>query len=68
MLSWKDSNPHKQNQNLRCYHYTTRQWFFNAANIEIFFLVNPIKPMFLKNYFQTENRNAMLANYIMESS
>ena len=25
MLSWKDSNPHKQNQNLRCYHYTTRQ-------------------------------------------
>ena len=27
-VSWlprRDSNPNKQNQNLRCYHYTTRQ-------------------------------------------
>lgn len=24
-LSWKDSNPHRRNQNPTCYHYTTRQ-------------------------------------------
>ena len=25
-LPRRDSNPNKQNQNLLCYHYTTRQW------------------------------------------
>ena len=25
MLPWKDSNPHRRNQNPTCYHYTTRQ-------------------------------------------
>lgn len=24
-LPWKDSNPHRRNQNPTCYHYTTRQ-------------------------------------------
>ena len=26
VLSGKDSNPHRQNQNLKCYRYTTGQW------------------------------------------
>ena len=32
-LPRRDSNPNKQNQNLRCYHYTTRQWelFYEMA-------------------------------------
>ena len=34
-LSWKDSNPHRRNQNPTCYHYTTRQsvckTFFSLA-------------------------------------
>ena len=25
LLPWKDSNPHRRNQNPTCYHYTTRQ-------------------------------------------
>ena len=25
VLPWKDSNPHRRNQNPTCYHYTTRQ-------------------------------------------
>ncbi len=25
-LPWKDSNPHRRNQNPTCYHYTTRQF------------------------------------------
>ena len=27
VLPWKDSNPHRRNQNPTCYHYTTRQFF-----------------------------------------
>ena len=27
LLPWKDSNPHRRNQNPTCYHYTTRQFF-----------------------------------------
>ena len=53
LLSWKDSNPHKQNQNLRCYHYTTRQWFC-AANIEIFIMRRAILTEF---YFFVETIN-----------
>ncbi len=26
VLPWKDSNPHRRNQNPTCYHYTTRQF------------------------------------------
>lgn len=26
-MPWKDSNPHRRNQNPTCYHYTTRQFF-----------------------------------------
>ncbi len=29
MLGEKDSNPHKQNQNLPCYHYTIPQLILN---------------------------------------
>ena len=25
-LPWKDSNPHRRNQNPTCYHYTTRHY------------------------------------------
>ncbi len=28
LLSWKDSNPHKRNQNPVCYRYTTGQFSF----------------------------------------
>ena len=27
LLPRKDSNPHRRNQNPKCYHYTTRQFF-----------------------------------------
>lgn len=28
VLPWKDSNPHRRNQNPTCYHYTTRQFSY----------------------------------------
>lgn len=31
-LPWKDSNPHRRNQNPTCYHYTTRQLIGVSAN------------------------------------
>lgn len=41
-LSWKDSNPHRRNQNPTCYHYTTRQFVswcvcFTGAKLRTFF-------------------------------
>ncbi len=30
-MSWRDSNPHRRNQNPTCYHYTTRQSCFNLS-------------------------------------
>lgn len=53
-LSWKDSNPHRRNQNPTCYHYTTRQFLclclsnlllkkdlfvFDTAKVDTFFLL-----------------------------
>ena len=41
-LSWKDSNPHRRNQNPTCYHYTTRQsvckTFFLFGSLAVFVL------------------------------
>lgn len=36
-LSWKDSNPHRRNQNPKCYHYTTGQICFANAKLRIYF-------------------------------
>ncbi len=42
MLPRKDSNPHRRNQNPKCYHYTTRQccFCFASAKLTIFFIIN----------------------------
>lgn len=40
-LSWKDSNPHRRNQNPTCYHYTTRHCvghFLMTVQRYVFFL------------------------------
>lgn len=37
LLSWKDSNPHKRNQNPVCYRYTTGQFFFLRCKGNTFF-------------------------------
>lgn len=34
LLSHKDSNLNKQDQNLLCYHYTMRQYFVNLGGLE----------------------------------
>lgn len=34
LLPWKDSNPHRRNQNPTCYHYTTRQFKNIFAKVE----------------------------------
>ena len=33
LLSWKDSNPRKRNQNPMCYHYTTGQFLIATAKV-----------------------------------
>ncbi len=35
MLPWKDSNPHRRNQNPTCYHYTTRQLIFAIGAVKL---------------------------------
>lgn len=35
-LPGKDSNPHRRNQNPKCYHYTTGQ--FSSAKVQIYFI------------------------------
>ena len=37
LLSGKDSNPHRRNQNPKCYHYTTGQVFCYGVQIYSFF-------------------------------
>ena len=37
LLSWKDSNPHWQSQNLECYHYTTGQGVITECKFATFF-------------------------------
>ncbi len=37
LLSGKDSNPHRRNQNPKCYHYTTGQICFASAKLRIYF-------------------------------
>ena len=38
VLSWRDSNPHRRNQNPTCYHYTTRQSMLLTASLyQLFF-------------------------------
>ena len=40
LLSGKDSNPHRRNQNPKCYHYTTGQAFrLRSANLQFFLLL-----------------------------
>ncbi len=42
VLPWKDSNPHRRNQNPTCYHYTTRQdvsFCLTGAKVGVFFLL-----------------------------
>ena len=40
LLSGKDSNPHRRNQNPKCYHYTTGQAFrLRSANLQLFLLL-----------------------------
>lgn len=36
-LPGKDSNPHRRNQNPKCYHYTTGQICFASAKLRIYF-------------------------------
>ena len=53
-LPWKDSNPHKRNQNPVCYHYTTRQFFcrlgvsspFDDAKLILIFDLTKYFPIF----------------------
>ena len=51
LLPWKDSNPHRRNQNPTCYHYTTRQSLvqcsFTGTKVGIIF----ISANFLGIYF-----------------
>ena len=37
LLSGKDSNPRRRNQNPKCYHYTTGQICFASAKLRIYF-------------------------------
>ena len=37
LLSYRDSNPKRQNQNLLCYHYTIAQSVLSVANIRSIF-------------------------------
>ncbi len=46
-LPWKDSNPHRRNQNPTCYHYTTRQFLFCEGKVREFYCIYQIlRPIF----------------------
>ncbi len=48
LLSWKDSNPRKRNQNPMCYHYTTGQFLIATAKVLLFLL----PPRKISTFFQ----------------
>ena len=52
-LSRKDSNPHRRNQNPKCYHYTTRQccFCFVSAKLTIFFIKNNANREKIRKFF-----------------
>ena len=54
-LSWKDSNPHRRNQNPTCYHYTTRQLVrgcfpFAVAKLRTLFLPDKFFDDFFEHF------------------
>ena len=46
LLSWKDSNPRKRNQNPMCYHYTTGQFLYCDCKGTAFFVTTKKNPHF----------------------
>ena len=48
LLSWKDSNPRKRNQNPMCYHYTTGQFLIATAKVLLFLLPPRKNPTFFQ--------------------
>ena len=50
LLSWKDSNPHKRNENPVCYRYTTGHFSFCVAKVIHFFELANAKVSFLFNF------------------
>ena len=61
MLSNKDSNLDRQNQNLQCYHYTIRQSLFRilnvSAKIQLFFIRATKNKYFFKRFLYLININ-----------
>ena len=46
-----DSNHNKQIQNLRCYHYTMRQWIKNGANYSTMrHMVQAVRTHFIRRH------------------
>ena len=56
-MPWKDSNPHRRNQNPTCYHYTTRQggchFVLTSAKLSTFFNSAKLSRNFLRFFFAT---------------
>lgn len=51
LLSWKDSNPRKRNQNPMCYHYTTGQFLIATAKVVLFLLLARKKSTFFHFFY-----------------
>ncbi len=51
LLSWKDSNPRKRNQNPMCYHYTTGQFQIATAKVMLFLILAIKNPTFFQKKF-----------------
>ena len=54
LLPWKDSNPHRRNQNPECYHYTTRH--FGTAKLLLFFDMAIQNHLFFQKKFITDTK------------
>ena len=51
LLSWKDSNPRKRNQNPMCYHYTTGQFLIATAKVVLFSILARKKSTFFYFFY-----------------
>ena len=52
LLSWKDSNPRKRNQNPMCYHYTTGQFLYCDCKGTAFFVTTKKKINFFSFFLK----------------
>ena len=56
LLSWKDSNPRKRNQNPMCYHYTTGQFLIATAKVLLFLLPPRKFPTFFQKKYHIQKK------------